>query len=187
MDRPSDAFFAKMEDVMNRTFPGLTMYVRDVNLTEELAGKYVPELIIREPAFVDASGRVRGMCTTHRFGIMSNHMKSFEAFEHDTNWGLHVANKNSRFKVLAVHKYNGKTLILLLHLPDDDDWKMFQSVKLSIEKDMVSKSIERFEEKCNMEVIPELATDDWQKRCAFPIGMDDNGNFYELETNQVLM
>ena len=96
-DKPSDAFIAKMEEVMNRTFPGLTMYVRDVNLPDEIAGKYEPESIIREPAFVDASSRVMGMCTTHRYGILSNHMTSLEPFEHETNWGLHIANKNARF------------------------------------------------------------------------------------------
>lgn len=29
--------------------------------------------------------------------------------------------------------------------------------------------------------IPELATDKWLDRCKFPLGMDDNGNFFELE------
>jgi len=187
MDKQSDTFTAKMEDVINRTFEGLAVYVRDVNLPDAVAGKYTPGLLVREPAFIEASCRVMGMCTTHRFGILSNHMISLEEFERGTNWGLYVANRDSRFKVMAVREYSGKTLILLLHLPDDDDWKAFRNVTSDIEKDIISEAIEYLEEKCNLEVIPELATGEWQQRCAFPIGMDDAGNFYDIETNQVLM
>ena len=157
------------------------MFVRDVNLPDETANKYTPDMIIRERAFVDASHRVMGMVTTHRFAILSNHMASFENFEHGTNWGLCVAQRDSHFKVLAKHDYCGKTLILLLHLPDDEDWKMFQNVKINIEDDMIATSIERFENKCNLEAIPELATKEWLDRCSFPIGMDDKGDFFELE------
>ena len=178
---PDDNFIKKMEVVINKTIPGLTMFVRDLNLPDEIAEKYKPDTIIREKAFVDASHRVMGMATTHRYGILSNHMASLENLEHGTNWGLCVANRDSRFKVLAVHEYNGKTLILLLHLPDDDDWKMFQNVKINIEEDMIASSIERFENKCNFEAIPELATDEWLKRCSFPIGLNDKGDFFDLE------
>jgi hypothetical protein len=187
VDKPEGAFIEKMEEVINRTFPGLTMYVRDVNLPKEIENKYTPDLIIREPAFVDASCRVMGMCTTHRFGILSNHMASLESFEHGTNWGLYVANKDSHFKVMVIHQFDRKTLILLLHLPDNEDWKFFQNTKISLEKDMISSSIERFEGKCNLEVIPELATEEWLDRCKFPIGMDDNGILFELEVTQIKM
>jgi hypothetical protein len=177
---PDDVFIKKMEVAINKTIPGLTMFVRDVNLTDEITKKYVPDTIVREKAFVDASHRVMGMITTHRFGILSNHMANFEQIEKGTNWGLCVANRDSRFKVLAVHEYNGKTLILLLHLPDNDDWKLFQNVKINIEDDMIASSIERFENKCNIEAIPELTTKEWLDRCSFPIGLSDNGDFFEL-------
>ena len=178
---PSPELIKKIEEATNRTFPGLMMFVRDVDLPDDIAKKYVPGLIIREKAFVDASHRVMGMMTTHRFGILSNHMANFEHFEHGTNWGLCVSKRDSHFKVLAVHEYCGKTLILLLHLPDDEDWKLFQNVNISIESEITSSSIERFESKCNLEVIPELATEQWLERCSFPIGMTDKGDFFDLE------
>ena len=177
----NDKFVKKMENVINRVFPGLTMFVRDVNLPYDITKKYEPGLLIRERAFVDASCRVMGMITTHRFGILSNHMANFEEFEHGTKWGLCVANKDSRFKVLAVHECNKKTLILLLHLPDDEDWKLFVNTVISIEDDMIKSSIERFENKCNLEAIPELTTNEWLERCSFPIGLDNSGNFFDLE------
>ena len=76
------------EEVINEIFPGLTMYVRDVNLPPAFASKYAPDMIIMEPGFTDASSRVMGMVTTHRFAILSNHMADFGPYEHDTNWGL---------------------------------------------------------------------------------------------------
>jgi hypothetical protein len=176
-----DAYIKKMELVINKTIPGLTMFVRDINLPVDIAKKYEPGLIIREKAYVDASHRVMGMITTHRFAILSNHMANFESYEHGTNWGLCVANRDSRFKILAQHEYSGKTLILLLHLPDDDDWKMFQNVVINIEEDMIATSKERFENKCNLEPVPELTTEEWLQRCSFPIGLDDSGDFFDLE------
>ena len=179
-EETNDEFKAKIEEAINRTFPGLTMFVRDVNLPEIIACKYTPGRIIREKAFVDASCRVGGMITTHRFAILSNHMASLESFEHGTNWGLYVAQRDSHFKVMAIHEYSKKTLILLLHLPDDENWKMFCNTQISIEDEIVSTSIDRFEKKCKLDAIPELTTDEWLKRCSFPIGMDDKGNLFEL-------
>lgn len=56
-----------IEKAINEIMPGLTMYVRDINLNEQYAKKYVPGRIIREPGFTDASCRVGGMATTHRY------------------------------------------------------------------------------------------------------------------------
>jgi len=180
-DDKDDVCVEKLEEVMNRTFSGLMMFVRDVNLPDNIAKKYIPGMIIREKAFVDASHRVMGMITTHRFGILSNHMAKFEEYEDGMNWGLCVANRDSHFKVLAVHEYSGKTLIVLLHLPNDDDWKIFQKIRSNIEDDMASSAIERFENKCNLEPIPELTTERWLERCSFPIGVSDEGKYFELE------
>lgn len=157
------------------------MYVRDVNLPAHIAAKYTEGLIIREKAFTDTSSRVMGMITTHRYAILSNHMGDMRGFEQGTNWGLCVAQSDSHFKVLGQYLHNGKTMIILLHLPDDETWKLFQNVAINTDKDLVSTCIERFKSKCNEAVIPELATPEWLERCLFPIGMDDNGNFFELE------
>ena len=72
------------EKTINDIFPGLTMYVRDVDLSLELADIYKPGMIIMERAFTDASNRVMGMVTSHRYAILSNHMADLSQFEHDT-------------------------------------------------------------------------------------------------------
>ena len=115
----------QLQAVMDKTYPGMAMYARDVNLPEKLAENYMPGLIIREKAFTDASSRFMGMATTHRYVILSNHMADLSAFEHGTNWGLHTAGKDSHFKILGQHTHRGKTGIFLLHLPDDESWKLW--------------------------------------------------------------
>ena len=74
-----------LEQIANKTYPGLGIYVRDINLPKHLADKYTKGLIIREKAFTDASNRVMGMVTTHRYLILSNHMANLSSFEHGTN------------------------------------------------------------------------------------------------------
>jgi hypothetical protein len=108
-------------------------------------------------------------------------MADLSDFEHDTNWSLHVATSGSRFKVLENYEYNGKTLILLLHLPDDEGWKVFEKNKINIDDSIVDSSIERFKEKCFKDPVPELSTKDWLERCQFPIGMDESGNLFAVE------
>ena len=100
-----------LEQAINDMLPGLANHVRDVNLDPKIAELYKPGIILREKAFVDASRRVGGMVTTHRFAILSNHMADFTQFERDTNWGLCVAQRESHFKVMDVYEYNGKTQI----------------------------------------------------------------------------
>ena len=168
------------EKTINEMFPGLTMFVRDVNLNPQCAGKYHKGMIIREKAFTDASSRVMGMKTSHRFAILSNHMADLSAFEHGTNRGLCVAQSDSHFLVLDIYKYCDVTQILLLHLPDDERWQIFKNVESNFFDDITKMSRQRFEAKCRQAVIPELATDDWLQRCALPLGMDINGNLFEL-------
>ena len=175
-----------LSQIANKTYPGLGIYVRDINLPKSLADKYIPDLIIREKAFTDASNRVMGMVTTHRYLILSNHMANLSTFEHGTNWGLHVANRDSHFKVLGTHTYKThsneeKTAIVLLHLPDDESWKVYKNCAFSMDETVYKMAIERFENKCEMPPVAELTTQEWLARCAFPIGMNDNGTLWELE------
>lgn len=171
----------KIENLVNQTYPGLTMYVRDANLPCIVSASYKKGMIIKERGFCDASNRVMGMVTTHRYCILSNHMANLTEFEHGTNWGLHVAKNGSRFKVLSNFEYQGKTLILLLHLPDDDSWKIFTEIDLNIDVELVTNCIERFKSKFEEVPIQELTSEAWLDRCAFPIGMDEDGILFDVE------
>ena len=169
-----------LQDLINDVFPGIAIFVRDVNLQPACAVKYTQGLIVHERGFTDASCRVGGLFTTHRFAILSNHIGNISMFEHGTNWGLCMAKSGAHFKVLDVYEYQGKTQITLLHLPDDERWKLFINTEISIEKGLVDECRSRFREKCSEEPIPELCTEEWLKRCSFPLGMDENGILFDL-------
>ncbi|MGI5894881.1 MAG: ADP-ribosylglycohydrolase family protein [Candidatus Merdivicinus sp.] len=171
----------QLQAVANKMYPGMALYARDVNLPEELAEKYTPGRILREKGFTDASDRFIGMVTTHRYVILSNHMADLSGFEHGTNWGLHTANKDSHFKVLGKVTVQGKTGIFLLHLPDDDSWKLWKTAEFSMDQELYEKAVQRFTIKCKEPPVLELTTPQWLGRCAFPVGMQDDGMFFPLE------
>jgi ADP-ribosylglycohydrolase len=173
-----------IESIFNETLPGLTNYVRDVNLPDNIADQYTEGLIIVEPELCSASRRVMGMITTHRFAILSNHMADFGPFEQGTNWGLHVAPTASYFKVLGSYTHNGKKLIMLLHLPDGA-WKSFRNATSNLETQLKDMTIESFVNKCDAEPVPELTTEAWLARCSNPVGMKQDGKFYELESPDI--
>lgn len=172
--------FQKMQEMINQNYPGMMMFARDVNLPQKLIEKYQPGMIILERGFVDATARVGGMVTNCRYCILSNHMANLSLFEQGTNWRLHTAQHHSRFKVLGVHTYQGRTAIFLLHLPDDDNWKLYQAVQIDLDEQLLRDCVKRFEFKCVQPPIPEVTDATWLERCAFPVGMDEDGNFWPI-------
>ena len=167
--------------LMDSMYPGITLFARDVNLPSGLAEKYKAGMIIREKGFTDATIRFGGMVTSCRYVILSNHMKNMSILENGSNWGLHVANKDAHFKVLGQVDYKGKTGIFLLHLPDDETWKAYQTMEFSLDKELYEKAVSRFQAKALDAPIPELAVREWLDRCQLPVGMSDGGQFWPLE------
>ena len=171
----------QLEQLMNEMLPGLQLFARDINLTPEEASKFHVGQIVRNAAFTDATSRVGGMVTTHRFSILSNHLFDLTKAEHGTNWGLHVANRDSHFKVLDIYEHEGKTQILLLHLPDDYRWKWLEDLTIHLPGNLVDDCRSRFLNKAFGEPIPELTSEDWMERCGFPIGVDMKGKLFSNE------
>lgn len=182
-DETDRALFMELaEKLLNRTLPGLQMFVRDANLPKEIAARYEEGMILRNPAFTDASWRNGGMVTSHRYAILSNHMTDMSALtgEEDPR-GLTVAKPGSYFQVLKIYKsISGETMILLLHLPDDGSWPVFAQSTFSVYDDIIDDSIDRFENKLQELPVEELTDKDWLCRCADPIGFCGDGSLMEL-------
>ncbi len=174
----ADIDVTQIEEAINDMLPGLANHARDVNLAPDTAKLYKPGMILRDVGFVDASRRIGGLATTHRFAILSNHMADISQFEHGTNWGLCIANRGSRFKVLDVYEHEGKTQITLLHLLDDDRWRLFEDVELVVPNLTIGDIRDRFEARCSEEPIPELMTEEWLERCEHPVGTDMQGELF---------
>ena len=176
-----------LEDAINATYPGLILFVRDVDLASETVAKYTDGAVVRERGFTDATPRLGGMVTTHRYVILSNHMADLDALLGDArdanapNWRLHVAGRDSHFKVLGQRRFVGKTLIFLLHLPNDKRWRLLANVTLNLDEDVLSQAITRMEVHLQEAPIPEVTSEDWLHRCRFPLGMSDDGDLFPLD------
>ena len=162
--------------IIESTLAGSSRYVRDVNLDPELAGKYKAGRIITERGFVDASNKIGSMATTHRYLILSQHMVDFSRFEEGTGWGLHVANRDSMFKVLDIFNVGDKTEILLLHLPEGFE-EVFVN-RTDVEEEFIERERESFKRELEMDIVEALVDEMWLERCEFPLGMDEKGRFY---------
>ena len=169
-----------LEGAINDALPGLQNFVRDLWLSPSQAARYEVGKILRSPHPVEATARVGGMRTSHRLAILSSHMADLSGLT-EGDWGLHAAASGSRFQVVDVSEHAGKTQITLLHLPDDERWRLFDGVGLSVMDDLIPGVRERFAAKCLQEPIPEVSSDGWLTRMHDPVGLDGKGNPYPVE------
>ena len=165
--------------VCKAAYDNTGLFVHDINLPNEWAEKYEIGTLIKERGFVDMTNKIGQMTTSHRYAIISNHVANFSQFENGTNWNLHTAAPNSKFKVLDVFTYNEKTQILLLHLIEN--LEDFFVDNTTIDEDYVLLAREIFVESFEKEKIEEVNTPEWLERCSFPIGMDNDGNLWGLD------
>ncbi|MBR4448365.1 NADAR family protein [Methanobrevibacter sp.] len=175
-DHPEEDPQSPEYQIIRQILQGGSRYVRDVDLDDALAGKYEAGQILTEKAFVDATPKIGGMLTSHRYLIISQYMADLSQFEHGTGWGLHTAARNSRFKVLDVYTFNGKTQIVLAQLPDGFE-EVFETTS-SLERKIVVKIRKEFKETLKFDPIDEVNTPEWRQRVSFPIGMSDEGEFF---------
>jgi hypothetical protein len=171
----------ELEKVIEFTYPGISLLIRDSNLGN-LGLKYQVGMILKELGFTDASLRRGGMVTTHRLVILSNHYANMKAYEHDTHWGLCVLEAGSYFKVLDTWTQVDKTQIILLHLPEKG-WEVFDSVATDMDQELVKIIRAGFEHCLELPPVPELTTQTWLNRCHYPIGMSEDGEYFPLNTD----
>ena len=165
--------------VCQATYENTGLFVHDINLPEEFAQKYEIGALIKERGFVDMTNKIGQMTTSHRYAIISNHVGNLSQFEHGTNWGLHTAASGSKFKVLDVFTFKEKTQILILHLIDNlEDFFVDND---TIDEECVAWARNIFVESFEKEVIEEVNSEEWLERCSFPIGMDNEGNIWNLD------
>ena len=165
--------------IFKATYNDAKLYVRDIDLSEELEDKYEIGALIKEKAFTDMTDRIGKMTTSHRYAIFTNHVGDLSQFEDGTDWSLHTAAAGSKFKILDIYKFKEKTQIVLLHLMDG-----FEEIFIdnnTIDEEYVNLARKIFEESFEKEIIPEVNSQEWLDRCSFPIGMDDEGKLWDLD------
>lgn len=181
----------QLEEIINWTLPGLAMYYRDSNLSQDIINLYSVRTIFRSNTFVDVSNFAGRPITNCRFIFASSKAAPLYRVNPATEkWGLHVINCNSFFKVLDVYSFQGVTQIFILHIPYKGLDLFSRSVlKLggqNIEEQIIAKARESLHQKSNAEIIPSLCEQEWLQRTSFPIGLDINNNFFSIEPTEPL-
>lgn len=182
----------KIEEIINWTLPGITMYYRDSNLPQDIIDKYEIGKIIRSSTFVDLSSFAGKPTTNCRFIFASSKAAPmFQVNPATKKWGLHVINCNSYFKILDVYKKEGVTQIFLIHIPYKGI-DLFSNTALrlgeqNIEEQFIAKARESLHKKMNAEIPVALNEKEWVDRTHFPIGLDPKNEFFSLEVTEPLM
>lgn len=182
----------QVEEIANWTLSGLTMYYRDSQLSEHESCKYSVGQIFRSNTFVDVSNFAGKLTKNCRFIFATNKAAPLYQINPATEkWKLHTINANSYFKVLDIYKNGDKTQFFLLHIPAKGI-DFFRSTVLrlggnNLEEQIIEKSRVSFNQKMEMNVIPELEEQEWVHRTSFPIGLDVKGNFFSLQPTEEMM
>ncbi len=191
MTKNTDNQFEEIDKIVNWTLPGLTMYYRDSELSQSIIDKYEIKKIFRSQTFVDVSNYAGRPTTNCRFIIASSKAAPLYKFNPETEkWGLHVINCNSFFKVLDVYRKEEITQILFLHIPYKGI-ELFKNTVIFIgeenfEEDIILKSRLSLDKKINLESPAALNEREWLERTCFPIGLDDNNEFFSLMPTEQL-
>ena len=185
MNKNTDNQFESIDEIINWTLSGLTMYYRDSNLEQSIIEKYELNKIFRAQTFVDVSNYAGKPTTNCRFIIASSKAAPILKFNPETEkWGLHVMNCNSFFKVLDVYKKNEITQIFMIHIPfkgiDFFRNSVIQIGDENFENEIIKKSRLSLDQKLNLEAPFALNEHEWLNRTNFPIGLDNNNEFFSL-------
>lgn len=181
----------EIEEIVNWTLSGLEMYYRDSNLPQGIIAKYQPGIIFRSQTFVDASFFAGKPVKNCRFVFASS--KAAPLHEVDPSvkkWGLHTMNCHSIFKILDVYKLQGVYQFTLLHIPYQGI-ELFQNSPLivndqDIEAYAITQARAGLERKLQEKIEQPLEEKEWIDRTDFPIGLDNQEEFFALKPKEPL-
>ncbi|KIA98241.1 hypothetical protein OA93_10660 [Flavobacterium sp. KMS] len=168
----------RLKAIYNETFSGLKLFYRDTNLPEDLISNYRVGQIIQEKGFTDMSTLGGGLSGNFRYLIASANAKDLSIFNPDSaKIGHYLLDTIAYFKVLDIQRIDDKTQVFLLNIPDNS-LTLFKNSSSNLEEEITEKAREKFINKRNLPLIPELQTNDWKERTKTPIGMNDNGEMF---------
>jgi len=170
-----------LEKIFNWTFPGLTMYYRDTNLSVHQQSRYQIGMLLRNGFFIDVANTAGKPTQNTRFVIASSKAAPVHLINPETTkWGMHVINTNSYFKVLDIYEVENYHQIFLLHIPAKG-LDFFGNANSNLEEQIISKARESFNSKFNSSIMPVFQEAEWIEKTSFAIGIDEKDNYFPLK------
>jgi hypothetical protein len=157
------------------TFEGLETFFRDSDLHHDVFDRYVPGTMMKEVGFMDVSELEGGPLARMRYNIYTNQGDRFQ--EHFLEYKCLTFPRGCYFKVVDRAKVGNNFLITLLHVPAYAV-SYFALNKHPRESEIALDSLRRYQSMVKIAPRIELRDDYWLKRTAFPIGLDENQNFF---------
>jgi len=168
-----------IEEIGDMVFKGASFSYRDTHLSENMVAKYKTGMVIMEKGFLDSSSKGEGMSynSNLRYLVISSQNKTMPSMFQD--FGLCMISSGSYFKVIDIINKESKTQVTLLHIPREAV-DLFSKYTTNYEEFIIQQSRENFLAKITLNPVPELEDEEWIERTKPPLGMDDEGNFFEL-------
>ncbi len=165
-----------IEKLFYDNFEKYNFYIRDINLTNDVARNYRIGDVLYNPSELYLTSKKVGLNKSYRFLIVSNRIDnlSFDVdgtiAEKESSIGLCVTDVAECFKVIDVYVKDGQTQITLLNIPEMFE-PLVKSHQTDLEKELIPKTRKYFDEAVNNSFLEELDSDDWKHYFTDPVGI----------------
>ncbi|HNX76303.1 MAG TPA: hypothetical protein PKM56_11475, partial [Candidatus Rifleibacterium sp.] len=132
-------------------------------------------LMFSDPTFCDASCNFGGFASPNRYLIFSDNKTLLEPVT-----GLCVWKPGSRFMVIDVKRTRSHSQITLLELGDGKILHERAEILHEIENSLAETARHFFAVAGKIDPLREHQTLEWLQRISAPLGIKDDGNFFEI-------
>lgn len=168
-----------MCSAIDKAFTECSAYYRDTFLSSEIFSLYKIGTIFREPTFCDATSKFGGFAASHRYLIISANARYFGGLDQRPEWGMCVWQPGSIFKVIGINQKSDQGQIALLEVPETFRGELITEDLSEMERFYANQAETKFHYALLLDALPAHQTEDWLRRLKFPIGIDDDGLFFE--------
>jgi len=176
----------KIQSGVPQSVPGrFYAFYRDTSLFPGLLPLYEVGTIFREPTLCDATYKFGGFAAPHRYLIVSAGATCLDALCPSPEWGLCVWLPGRLFKVIGVHRQDDFSQVTLLEI-DENQREACTTAQLSeMEAQFAEQGAQQFEAALETAALPEHANRAWLDRLAYPVGINNQGRFFESWRHRV--
>ena len=168
-----------MSDTAAEPTPQFGAFYRDTALAPAVLAMYQVGVIFRDPTFCDATYKFGGFAAPHRYLIVSAGARCIDALSAHPEWGLCIWPRDRLFKVIARHEKGPHVQITLLDVPEAQREAYVTTTLTPLEQTFAVEGAKRFEEALQRSANPEHRNRLWLDRLTYPLGIDDEGHFFE--------